>query len=557
MAVGNVHKLSQYSPLVVELLRCRGIVTQQAAQQFLHPDYARDVHDPYLLSGMSAAVDRILQAIKENERIAVYSDYDMDGIPGAVVLHDFFSCIGYENTTHYIPNRNTEGFGLNAQAVQTLADDNVNLVITIDCGIRAVAQVQQARQAGMDVIITDHHVPGDTLPPANIVLNPLQEHDIYPNKHLCGAGVIFKLVQALSRHPRFAGVVPQKWEKWVLDMVACATIADMVPLVGENRALAHFGLIVARKTMRPGIRALCTTTRVKQPYITEDDVVFSFAPRINAASRMGKAEHAFRLLTAKMYGEAKEQARQLEQLNRKRKTQTAVMTKQIKKTVQAYDALPDVLLVGDTGWEPGMLGLAAQRAVELYQRPVCVWGRGGSKDIKGSCRSTGSVDVVELLTQAKDVLHEYGGHTQSGGFAVTPERLHELRDIFMAYEVDDPAVGETSITIDRSLPLHEVTWTTYHQLSQLGPFGMENPKPVFSFEDVPIESVRRFGADGIHAALMLARESREPIETVHFFAGDTYDEVYQEGTRISFAAHLDQSVFRKDPELRLRIVAIL
>jgi len=476
----KTHELDkEYSPILAELLSKRGISTKNEAKDFINPDYERDVHDPYLLSSMVDAVDRVKKAITENELIAIYSDYDMDGIPGAVVLHDFFDRIEYKNTTHYIPNRNVEGFGLHKAAIDKLSDSGAKLIITIDCGIRAVEQVAHARSLGIDVIVTDHHVPGDVLPDATVIINPMKEDDGYPNKNICGAGVIFKFVQALLRDPQFSSLVPLDWEKWLLDMVAAATISDMVSLTGENRALAYFGLMVMRKSTRPGLKALCVKTRLKQPYITETDIAFSIAPRINAASRMGEADSAFKLLTASTYEEAGEYANVLESLNKKRKGAAASMVRQINKKLSDKDELPNVIIIGDPRWQPGLLGLAAHRTVELYKRPVCVWGRGGAGEVKGSCRSDGNVDIVDLLSNASDILTEYGGHIYSGGFGVKTQDVHKLVDVLSNYKVKENGKKKEELSYDLKLSIESATWDTYHDISQLAPFGIGNPRQQF------------------------------------------------------------------------------
>lgn len=535
------------------LLEKRGILTTSEKNHFLYPDYDRDVHDPFLLTGMKEATTRIIKAMQEGEKIAIYSDYDMDGIPGAVVMSDFFKRAQYGNVVHYVPNRNAEGFGLNEAALTKLAKENVTLVITVDCGIRAVSQVARAASMGVDVIVTDHHTPGAVLPDAVVVLNPNKKEDTYPNKHLCGAGVAFKLVSALTQS---ISDIPNDSEKWSLDMVAAATVSDMVSLLGENRALVHFGLRVLRKSSRPGIRALCMQARTKQQYLTEDDVMFSLAPRINAASRMGHAGDALLLLVAGNEEHARTQASILEELNKERKSAVITMVKHIKKTVSAREVREPVLVVGDPRWQPGLLGLVAQRAVELYDRPVCVWGRGDAAEVKGSCRSDGSVNVVSLLESAHDVLVDYGGHEYSGGFSIRSEDVHKLSLAFSAHQ--SPAAGNTKKAApDALLSLEDVTWKTYREIECLAPFGVGNQKPVFEFRDVTIAGVRRFGSGKAHMELLCKTEDREAIRAIQFFAGKELDEQCIEGALVTLRAHLEQSFFGGTPELRLRIVSVV
>jgi len=547
--------LERYPILLQKLLTNRGLVTHEAADAFLHPDFERDTHDPFLLMGMEPAVLRIKEALAGGEHIAIYSDYDMDGIPGAVVLSDFFKRVGHTHVTHYIPNRNTEGFGLHAVAFERLASQGVTLVITVDCGIRGVKEIAHANELGVDVIVTDHHVPGDKLPDAVVTVNPMQEGDTYPNKSLCGAGVAFKLVQALSKaHAE----ISTGSENWSLDMVAAATISDMVSVVNENRALVHFGLTVFRKSARPGIRALCKTARLEQAYVTEDDIMFSIAPRINAASRMGRAEIALQLLTTTSDEEARMYARELEALNRERKGIVASMIKHMRKVTKPQEERTEVLLIGDPRWQPGLLGLAATRAVELYNKPVCVWGRGSASVIKGSCRGNGSINIVSLLESAVDVLDDYGGHRHSGGFSIRTEHIHRLREVFDTYpSTDTEANGDEPIAFDAALDLADVSWETYGVVERLAPFGVENIKPTFLFTNIHVVSVRRFGTSNAHLELMLESDSRESVKAVRFFADKALDARCELGTSINLKAQLERSFFSGTPELRLRIVAIV
>ena len=320
------------SPLIRSLLEKRGIVTEADIRTFLEPDYERDTHSPFLLEGMDRAVARILSAIQNDERIAVYADFDCDGIPGAALLSDFFHKIGYANFEVYLPHRDREGYGFHTEAITELADGKVALIITVDVGTSAVDAVAFAKTKGVDVIVTDHHEITGVLPDCIAVINP--KLGDYPFRDLCGAGVAFKLVQAMlaegkkrliTRGAQASGLVSftkiqEGWEKWLLDLVAIATVADMVPLLGENRVLVYWGLQVLRKSPRPGIRALCTRLRLRQSDIAEDDIGFSIAPRVNAASRMDAPELAFRLLVTPDRNEADRLAGNLEELNSRRKT---------------------------------------------------------------------------------------------------------------------------------------------------------------------------------------------------------------------------------------------
>lgn len=498
------------SELVRTLLTRRGITEGAEVERFLAPNYERDTHDPSLFSGMDTAVSRILHAMEQGERIAVYSDFDCDGIPGAAVLHDTFAKLGYAHAEVYIPHRDREGYGFHAAAIDTLAARGVSLVITVDVGIGACAEVEHAKRLGVDVIITDHHEILGSLPSAVAVLNP--KISPYPFPHLCGAAVAFKLAQALLREGKKRGLpeflaVPDGWEKWLLDLVAIATVADMVPLIGENRVLAHFGLRVLRKSAREGLRALAGLLRLRLHEATEDDIGFSIAPRVNAASRMDEPELAFRLLTTRDGDEAARIAGELERLNASRKASVASIVREAKKRVrERFFGGERVVVLGDTSWKPALLGLAANSVMEERGGMVCLWGRDANGNLKGSCRSDDSLSVVDVFTAGAQALQAYGGHARSGGFSVSHEQVHTLHEALLdaASTLELSARAVSAEEHDAVLSLSEVSVALLQSLSQLAPFGIGNPKPVFRISGVCVASVRSFGKANDHLELALS-----------------------------------------------------
>src|SRR3989344_3931425 len=467
--------------LVEHLLFHRGIVSAEDAEKFLNPGYAEHTHDPFLMKDMEKAVTRILRAMQNNERIAIFSDYDADGIPGAVVLHDFFKKIGYANFENYIPDRHGEGFGLNAGAIEELAERGAKLLITIDCGIADTEEVSRANNLGMEVIITDHHLLSHFIPPAYAILNPKQPDRSYPEKMLCGSGVVFKLVQALVLRLRsstdyslLATHLPLGFEKWLLDMVGLATLSDMVPLTGENRVFAHFGLKVLRKSPRAGLGQLLQELRINREDITEDDIGFMISPRINAASRMGVPMDAFRLFATEDIAEAGTLARHLNKINNERKEKVAALVKEVRKIVaeRNEERAFRVIIAGSPLWRPSLLGLAANTLVEDYQKPVFLWGREGNNTLKGSCRSDGSVDLSLLMQEARSVFSDFGGHKEAGGFSISLEKAHLLEsELERAYEkVRAQYVPESSLIVDASLSLDEINLRTHEEVQKLAPF---------------------------------------------------------------------------------------
>ncbi len=559
-------EFSSYPPLMRTLLYRRGLHTRADAEKFLAPDYERDIRDPFLIHDMDRAVARIFVAIRAQEHIVVYGDYDCDGIPGSVVLHDFFKKIGYESRTHYIPHRHSEGYGLNIAAVEQFAKDNATLLITVDCGITDMKEVARAEELGINVIVTDHHLPlkdvdgKDMLPLAHAVLNSKKICDDYHDDMLCGAGVAWKLVQALLTRGREEKMidVPDGWEKWLLDMAGLSTIADMVPLRKENRALAHFGLTVLRKSKRLGLRALLKRARIAQEHLTEDDIAFMIAPRINAASRMGVPLDAFRLLATDDETEAETLAEALTKLNDERKLAVARIMKEVKKEI-AEREIKSVIVIGNPAWRVGVLGIVANNMMEEYQRPVFVWGREGSEHIKGSCRSDGSVSVVELMHAVnKGVFIDAGGHEFSGGFSVSHEHIHLVEDaLISAYaRVKKEKINDKELIADAELLIKEVTWNTYETIARLAPFGEGNSKPLFAFHEVVISGVRFFGKAREHVGLDLT-DGERTVPAISFFgAKNAALSSVSKGDTISFLAHMEKSMFKNRPELRLRIVDI-
>jgi len=510
---------SQYPELMRKLLAQRGLKEANKIEQFLAPDYERDSHDPLLLKDIQKASTRIINAIKAKETIAVYSDYDADGIPGAVILTDFFKKIGYQQFVTYIPHRNREGFGFHAHAIDTLKAQGVSLIITVDCGSSDTGAAARAEELGVEVIVTDHHQPSEPAPVVYALVNPNQPGCAYPNKSLCGAGVAFKLVQALIAQGDF-GLV-SGWEKWLLDLVGIATVADMVSVrESENRMLATYGLLVLRKSRRPGILALCRALRMNQPYLTEDDIGFMIAPRINAASRMDQPELAYALLATEDPTEAETLVKTLDKLNTERKSVVATMTREVNQKLRKRGELPEVIVAGNPDWQPSLVGLVANSVMEEFGRPAFIWGRDEKGVLKGSCRGNGSLDVVALMRVAEQSLLEYGGHERSGGFSVSHETIHTLEQVLNeARQHVTTTAGDQVQTHDAELPLTDVTWRTYRLVQQLAPFGVDNPKPIFKICDAQMGEPEVFGKAKNHVATpLLHPEKNISIRAYRFFA---------------------------------------
>lgn len=562
-----------YSPLIRSLLYARGIEDLEDAEAFLNPDYEKHLHDPFLLKDIDKAVKRILSAIENDERIGIFSDYDADGIPGAVVLHDFFKKIGFNNFINYIPLRNEEGFGLNNDAIENLKKDGVKLIITIDCGITDIDQVNFANSLEMEVIITDHHIPGKKLPKAFAIINPKQKNCKYPEKMLCGSGVIFKVIQALIKRGQENGQIEWKegQEKWLLDMVGLATLSDMVPLLGENRALSYYGMKVLQKSPRSGLQKLLSILKIDQRNLTEDDVAFMVTPRINAASRMGIPLDAFKLLSTEDLVEAGVLAEHLNNKNDERKGVVGSMVREIKKRLEEREeAMKHVFVFGNPEWKPSLLGLVANSFSDEHNRPVFFWGRNGESGdegiIKGSCRAGGDTDIVKLMEKCKDIFVDYGGHKGAGGFSVLQENIHTLEDRLNEAYIELSAEGiltsEAIATIDKKLSLDDVNWDTYRSVEKFAPFGLDNPKPLFLFENIEVIAMKLFGKEKNHLELKFFTKGEsasvgKTVTAIAFFQnGEKFPVSVKEGSKINLVATMEKSQFRNFPELRLRIVDI-
>lgn len=544
----------QPTELLDILLKNRGVTTEEEKETFLNPDYTQ-LHDPFLFTDMEKAVVRIFEAIEAKQKIVIYSDYDCDGIPGAVTLADFFKVIGYTHYEVYIPHRHDEGYGLHMEAIQEFIKGHVSLLITIDLGITAIQEVLEAQAHGIDVIITDHHLPKDELPRAYAILNPHLDSR-YPFADLCGAGVAFKLMQGiLKKYGDYWNIKPG-FEKWSLDMVGLATLSDMVPLTGENRILASFGLKVLQKTRRPGLRALMSDAGLRADTVTEDDITFMITPRLNAASRMDSPERAFELLSETDSAKAVSFAKHLSSINNERKTAVALIMKEVKRVLSKRE-IREIIVIGNPSWRVGVLGLVASKICEEYRRPVFVWGAegtSGDRVIKGSCRSYGTSNIIELMTRAQESFVTFGGHELAGGFAITHEHVHFLEDALLRHYVPSESV-EKKVTFDTVLSLQDIHRKNYTQICKCAPFGLGNPKPLFYFQQVIIANVKVFGKEKNHLELTV-QDGSTSIKAIAFFKTNAdFDIPINTSDTVSILGSIEEDTYN-GRSLRLRIVAI-
>lgn len=542
-----------HEDFLTDLLHARGVVDEDEQQMFLAPDFLRDSHNPFLLPDMDKAVARILAAKEKKETVVVWSDYDADGLPAGVMLSQFLRDIGV-SVIHHIPHRNNDGFGLNEKGIEALAAQGATLMITADCGTTDTDQIMFAQSKGIETIVTDHHIVPDPIPTAPYALiNPHRPDSPYPFHELCGAGVAWKLVQAVLQQHR-----PKNFElgqeKWFLDLVGIATLSDMVELRGENRMLAHFGLTVLRRARRPGLRALLGLLKIKPAGITEDDVGFMISPRINAASRMGDPMVAARLLAAGEDDGPLALARELQALNDERKGVVAATVKEANKRLS--EMIPSPLIVlGSPHWRPGILGLVASALVESHQKPVFLWGREGGETLKGSCRSDGVVNIVDCMRGAADVFADFGGHHGAGGFSLTQERAHELHrkleESYGALSIADAPVKE--VVVDREVELAELSHAL-KALQKLAPFGVGNTKPLFVIPSVHVSNLKMFGKTQNHLGLTLAKENIQAEGVAFFSTPESFQKPLAAGTRVDIVGHIELD-WKNQP--RIRVVDVI
>ena len=552
------------------LLTNRGI-KREDWDKFLNPSYDRDMYDPFLMKDMELACVRIFEATEASEKIVIYSDYDCDGIPAAVIMHDFFEKINYKNYSIYIPDRHDEGYGLHMDAIKDFIKDEVDLLITFDLGITAIDEVAEAKANDIDVIITDHHLPRrspgedgsdfDFLPNAYAILNPKQNGCEYPDKNLCGAGIAFKLVQALVRKYGEYWKIHNGWDKWLLDMAGVATLADQVPLLDENRVIAYYGLKVLRKGKRPGLSEIFNRSGVDVSKLNEEDITFTLAPKINAASRMDDPMNAFLLLSTNDNLESRSMADHLIKINDERKVTVAHIMKDIKKVLgKRKDDEKPIIVVGNPNWRIGVLGIVASKVVDEYKKPAFIWGGDGNGFIRGSCRSYGGVNLVDLMTLLpENALLEFGGHSGAGGFSVSHEEIHFLEDRLMQVFESIETKEETLLPeVDAIIGIDDVNNENYKIIEKLAPFGMGNPKPLFFFKGISIDTVKEFGKDKNHLELTFKNSRDKNVKAIAFFkTRESYGHILIAGDRIDMVASIEKNNFLGKEEIRLKIFDII
>jgi single-stranded-DNA-specific exonuclease len=489
-------ELIGYPPILRQILYNREYRTHEQARIFLEAQSPPDC-DPNNILNLPLAVERISHAIQNRERIVVYGDYDADGVTATALLVLALKSLGAE-VREYIPNRFDEGYGLNLDALQTISSEGGGLIITVDCGIRSWDEAEYARSVGMDLIITDHHFPLGTVPPAFAVINPKQSGDMYPEKNLAGVGLAYKLIEGLFSSERYPELKPEHY----LDLVALGTVADLVPLIGENRSLVRSGLELIRQPIRQGIMALIGVSGVTPARISTSEISFALAPRLNASGRLESALASLQLLTSQDPMKAGQLAQWLEIQNRDRQKITREIQAKSEQRIIKDDQIPWLLFDADPDYNAGVVGLAASRLTEQYYRPSIIASI-GEEFTRGSCRSIPEFHITDALDQCKDILEHHGGHAAAAGFTVRNELLQELvfRLDAIAKEKLENVDLRPRIFAEAEIPLSELKPDLLKYLNWLQPTGMGNPMPIFMSTGLMVTHQKAVGAEGAHLKL--------------------------------------------------------
>ena len=469
------------NPILAQILIRRGITTEPAAKRFFRPQLG-DLINPFLMKDMDVAVDRLNDAMGRKERIMIYGDYDVDGCSAVALVYKFLQQF-YSNVDYYIPDRYEEGYGVSRKGIDHAVETGVKLIIILDCGIKAIDEIAYAKSVGIDFIICDHHVPDEVLPPAVAILNPKREDDTYPFKHLCGCGVGFKFMQAFAKNNGipFSQLIP------LLDFVAVSIAADIVPVIDENRILAFHGLKQLNQNPSVGLKAIIDICGLNGRDISMSDIVFKIGPRINASGRVENGMQTVDLLIERDHAEALRKAKHINEYNEQRKDIDKQMTEEANQIVERIESQKrhSSIVLYDENWKKGVVGIVASRLTEIYFRPTVVLTRMGDL-ATGSARSVIGFDVYAAIKSCRDLLVNFGGHTYAAGLTLKWDDVPKFRQRFQKYveEHIQPEQTEAILQIDAKIDFKDITRKLHNDLKRFGPFGQDNPKPLFCTTDV-------------------------------------------------------------------------
>lgn len=538
------HALDLYPPIMRQILYNRGLATLDQARHFLEARKPPGT-EPNRILGVSEAVEHIQYAIRQHEPIAIYGDYDVDGVTATALLYQVLTALGGK-VIGYIPNRFDEGYGLNRKALTQLHSDGVRLVITVDCGIRSVDEAEHAHKLGLGLIISDHHSPGEVLPNALAIINPKQSGDSYPEKDLAGVGLAYKLASSLIESTTGCDLKADDY----LDLVALGTVADLAPLVGENRALVRSGLERIRRPRLQGIQSLIGVSRLNPQRITASDIGFALGPRLNAAGRIDSAMDALTLLTTSNIRESAKLAQQLEMQNRERQQITRQIQARAEQIAMADNPNALLLFAAHSDFNPGVVGLAASRLTDKFYRPAIV-AHMGDNYTRGSCRSISEFHITHALDRCADILDRHGGHAAAAGFTVGNENLSELLDRLqtMAFEQLSHHDLRPTIHADIEIPLAELKPELLNYLEQLQPTGYGNRHANFISRDIRVTNSRTVGKDNNHLKLTVT-DGWVTFDAIAFRQGYWQDQMPK---RVDVAYTFELNEFKGRSSLQLNI----
>ena len=538
--------------VLAELLVKRGVETFEEARSFFRPDLA-NLHDPFLMKDMDRAVERVRAAIVSGEKILVYGDYDVDGTTAVALVYSFLKRFT-SNIDFYVPDRNDEGYGVSLKGVDWAHQNGFTLIITLDCGIKAIEKTQYASERGIDMIICDHHLPDDELPAAVAVLDPKREDCSYPFDDLSGCGVGFKLVQAYSQRYNvpFESLIP------LLDYLVVSIASDLVSVVGENRILAHFGLKQLNDSPRAGLFAMITLSKLEQGHVTIDDIVFKIGPRINAAGRMETGRLAVELLTSDDLDSAMEIGEKINENNNERKSIDREITQEALEMVQNGQCLSwqNATIVYNPNWNKGVVGIVASRLVEAFYKPTIVLTKSNGF-VTGSARSIPGLDLYEAIENCSDLLENFGGHVYAAGLTLKEEYLAEFSERvnrFIGEKVTEEMMTPV-IELDAKLDFSSITPKFFRILKQFQPFGPGNNNPLFLTENVYDDgNGRKVGAGGVHMKLDLIQESQpyHRISAIAFNMSDFYEYI-KAGNPFDVCYSIVENYYRGTSTIQLRV----
>jgi len=551
-------ELDEYHPIIRQLLFDRGLDSIEKSKGFFDFSYENDLSDPFVFSQMQKAMERMKKAKKDKEKIAIFGDYDADGVTATALLVENLEKLGFADVIIYIPDRQLDGYGINAKAIENFAKEKVNLIITVDCGITSFEEVKKARDLGMDIIITDHHNLPEILPEALAIINPKAENNNENFKNLAGVGVAFKFVQALWQTFDLKNADQIKWS---LDLVAIGSVADCVPLLDENRILTRYGMVVLAKTRRAGLLEMFKVGRIvigeNNIYDTQK-ISFQIAPRINAAGRIDHASISYDLIMEKDLVKARGMALEIEAKNSQRQKITSEIVKEVKLIVEKLYQDKKYVLAQNENWTMGILGLVAGKISNEFNKPSIILQTQGD-ELAGSLRSIPQVDVFKLLGKCSELLIKFGGHSQAAGMRIKKDNLEKFEEKFsklVEEEIGDRDL-KPEILIDCEIKAEDINWDLLWELKKMEPFGEGNSEPIFLARDMVIEEIKLVGSNSKHLKFLLRGKdsSAKVFDAIAFGFGNQVEE-FRKDDQVEAVFSLNEDEWNGNKKIQLKIIDI-